>query len=160
MCLWLKRAGEAVHLVSVGYTLLCGVALVIEVLAPRALSTSNTMQAWILAGAIVGALCGYFRTAFAWAGKGRPQCLAAGKRYLVLCGVSYLVLVVAPMVILKPSMAEKYRWVRAFREFLLNSTPLANCVEFFGAALAAFFLVGSIVQCSPNLANPRRGVYE
>ncbi len=160
MSQWLKRAGEALHLVGVGYTIISGVALAVEALVPHALTTSKILQAWIIVGAGIGGLYGYFQTAFAWAGKGRPQCLAAGKRYLLYCLTSYVLLVIPPLVILNPRMAEKYRLVRWLREFLLNSMPLPNFIEWLDAASAAFFLVGAIVLCSPDLANPRRGLYK
>src|SRR5258708_2477442 len=108
---WLNRANEAVHLVGVVYTFGSVAALSIEVIAPDLLTTSRTLEWWMSAGAIIGGIIGYVRTAFAFAGRGRPACLAAGKKYLIRF-VLLLVLLIIPLLVLEPRVAEKGQFLR------------------------------------------------
>lgn len=156
----LHRAKEAVHLVGVLYTLGSVAALAIEVAAPHTLTTSHTLRVWIAAGAILGAIMGYLRTAFAFARKGRDVCLSAATKYAVSFVLSFLLLIVVPLLVLNPQVAERHQSLRAVREFLINWMLLTNFVEFLGGAAAAFFLIGAIVLCSPHVANPRGGIYK
>jgi len=147
-------------LVGVLYTLGSVVALAIEVAAPHALTTSHTLRWWIAAGAVLGAIIGYVRTAFAFAGKGRRVCLSAATKYLLRFVLLFLLLVVVPLLVLNPQVAERHQFLRAWREFLINWMLLTNVIECIGGALAAFSLVGGIVLCSPKVANPRGGIYK
>lgn len=156
---WFERGKEAVHAVGVAYSLGSLAALSLEVFLVHRLSASAILVIWIGAGATIGAITGFFRTAFKFAGRGRDRCLRVATRYLVLSVVLYFVLLVVPLTTLNVSVAERYDTVRKVRELLLISTPFLNSFLGFGAAITAFFFVGAIVLFSPGVANPKKPVH-
>lgn len=149
-----------VELIGVPLTLGSVAVTAIEVLVPHAITTSHTLFAWQLVGAIMGAVLGYLRTSFALLGKGRPACLAASARFVFVGIAVYVLFVLGPLVVAAPSFAERYLWARRIREVLLAPVLLLNALEFFGVAVAAFCLTSSIVALSSRLADPNARLYQ
>ena len=131
------------------------IALVFEASLSEVITTSTTLRVCLSLGAIFGGIWGFRQTALKFKGKGRPTCVRAGLIYLAMWVFCLFVLVIGPIVVLRPAFAEKYQFARSLRELLLNAMPWTNVFEFFAAFFAAYFLVGSIVLSSPKLASPR-----
>jgi len=124
------------------------------VFAPWPITTSETLRIWLASGAIIGGILSYVLTTNLWAGKSREARRSAAKKYLGLCVVSYVVLVIIPIVLLRPLLAMKYHLVRELRNFLLEAMPLPNLIVSLGSLLACYFLIGAILVSSKQLANP------
>lgn len=103
----------------------------------KEITKSEVLRVFIVGGAAFGGPIGYFRTAFVWAGKGRPKCVRRGLLYFVLWVVSFILLVVLPIEILKPVAAEKLPSLEVTREWMLSFMTTTNLLIAFGCFLAS-----------------------
>ena len=148
MWAWIKRVFGVVGAI---YTVVDVVALMGIVFLPFDITSSKTLQGFIATFGILGGVLGYFLTATAWAGKGKPKCLRQRNLYLVIFCLS-LSIFIGTLVILRPQVAMEYLLARKIREFLLRAMPLPNFIVGISAGAASFFLVGAITLSSPRLA--------
>jgi len=103
----------------------------------KEITKSEVLRVFIVGGAAFGGPIGYFRTAFVWADKGRPKCVRRGLLYFVLWVVSFILLVVLPIEILKPVVAEKLPSLEVIREWMLSFMTTTNLLIAFGCFLAS-----------------------
>jgi hypothetical protein len=152
---WLEKSAKLVHEVGTWHTVLTIVALAAHTTFFEEITKSDILRVFILGGAAFGGPIGYFRTAFVWAGKGRPKCVRRGLLYFVLWVLFFSLLVVLPIEILKPAVVHKLPCLEPVREWLVTFMTTTNFLIAFGCFLASFFFVGAITLCSAKLANPR-----
>jgi hypothetical protein len=152
---WLEKPAKIIHEVGTWHTIVTLVALVAHSAFFEEITKSEVLRVFIIGGAALGGPIGYFRTGFVWAGKGRPKCVRRGILYFALWVTFFVVLVVLPIEILKPSVVERIPSLEPIREWMLTFMTTTNYLIGFGSFLSSFFLVGAITLCSAKLANPR-----
>ena len=92
----------------------------------KEITKSEVLRVFIVGGA-----------AFVWADKGRPKCVRRGLLYFVLWVVSFILLVVLPIEILKPVVVEKLPSLEVIREWMLSFMTTTNLLIAFGCFLAS-----------------------
>jgi hypothetical protein len=151
----IHRVGEIIHDVGILHSVIGLIVLVTHSYFLDEITSSHTLQTFIVGGATLGGPVGFFRTAFVWGGKGRPACRRRGLFYFVLWAF-LLLWVIAPIEIMRPMAAEKIPLFANIREWLLTFMIYTDFLIFFAAFLSSFFLIGAITLCSAKLANPRK----
>ena len=144
---WIKRIVSAVSFLN---TILSIVSMLGFIYFPSTITTSNTLRGFITVFGILGGVLGYFLTASAWMKVSKVKRLRQRNIYLKILWFP-LVIFLSTLVVLSPILAQRYFFVRAIREFLLNLMPLPNFIIGLGAAFTLYFLVGAIVLNSKKL---------
>ena len=149
---WLEKPTKAL---TFGFAIIHALTVLGVAFVPWDFTSSPTLRGYIAVGAMLGAVLSFFLTSNAWMGVAKAKRQRARNWYLAAALLTYLIMVLGPLVVSQPKLAARYRIVHDVRDVLIDMMSLFEFSILFGSLLTGYFSVGAICLSSPALARPR-----
>ncbi|MCI0742588.1 MAG: hypothetical protein L0Y72_26445 [Gemmataceae bacterium] len=144
---WLKETIEAVGVVYSAVDVLVSGA---GATALAYFVESPTLRWFVVIGAIVGAIIGYFRTALYWKDVAREKRRKRSTFYFILSFFLLLVFI-GTLALIGTGLAQTFEVVASIRELIIAEAAVLNGLFLVECLVLLFCLVTAITLLSPNL---------